>query len=257
MESPTPSNLSASAEPQRNHPYGPGSFTDTWMFAGNVNYASASGTITDVIAQSLTVSSFTPVSPNPRNTPVSFVDVTFTLPIDTSSPTPGAVTLSNNGNPIALSNVTFTLVDGTTSTYEIGDLSAFTAAVGSYTVTVNASDIKDQSGDAGTGSLSTSWMLRQITPTITWANPAAIVYGTALSGAQLDATATVPGTFTYTPASGTILAAGNDQTLSVIFTPTDTTDYTTATATVTINVLQATPDDHLGRSRRTSSTARP
>ncbi len=78
------------------------------------------------------------------------------------------------------------------------------------------------------------------TPTITWANPANIVYGTALSGTQLDATASVPGTFTYTPAAGTVLAVGNNQTLSVSFTPTDTTDYSTATDTVTINVTPAT-----------------
>ena len=81
----------------------------------------------------------------------------------------------------------------------------------------------------------------QATPTITWANPAGITYGTALSGTQLDATANVPGTFTYTPAAGTVLGAGNNQTLSVSFTPTDTTDYTTATATAQINVAQATP----------------
>ena len=49
------------------------------------------------------------------------------------------------------------------------------------------------------------------------------------------------GTFTYTPAAGTVLAAGNNQTLSVLFTPTDTTDYSTATATATINVLPASP----------------
>ncbi len=78
-------------------------------------------------------------------------------------------------------------------------------------------------------------------PTITWANPANITYGTALSGTQLDATASVPGTFTYTPAAGTVLGAGNNQTLSVSFVPTDTTDYTSATATVEITVLQATP----------------
>ena len=47
--------------------------------------------------------------------------------------------------------------------------------------------------------------------------------------------------FVYTPASGTVLHAGNNQTLSVTFTPTDTTDYTTATQTTTINVTQATP----------------
>ena len=79
------------------------------------------------------------------------------------------------------------------------------------------------------------------TPTITWTNPANIVYGTALSSTQLDATASVTGTFTYTPAVGTVLKSGNDQTMSVTFTPTDTTDYTSATATALINVTQATP----------------
>ena len=44
----------------------------------------------------------------------------------------------------------------------------------------------------------------KIVPTVTWAKPAAITYGTPLSGTQLDATASVPGTFTYTPAAGTI-----------------------------------------------------
>ena len=128
VESPTPANLSGLLNLSGTTHTDPGSYTDTWTFAGNVNYASASGTITDVIAQSLTVSSFTPVSPNPRTTPVSFVDVTFSLPIDTSSPTAGAVTLTDNGNPVAVSGVSFTLVQGTTSTYQIGDLSAFTAA---------------------------------------------------------------------------------------------------------------------------------
>ena len=40
------------------------------------------------------------------------------------------------------------------------------------------------------------------TPVITWANPADITYGTALSATQLNATATVPGSFTYTPPRG-------------------------------------------------------
>ena len=38
-----------------------------------------------------------------------------------------------------------------------------------------------------------------------------------------------------------MLSAGAGQTLQVTFTPTDTVDYTNATATVTINVNQATP----------------
>src|SRR5260370_969630 len=66
-----------------------------------------------------------------------------------------------------------------------------------------------------------------VTPVITWVTPAAITYGTALSGTQLDATASyngaaVPGTFVYTPASGAVLGGGS-QRLSVVFTPQDTT----------------------------------
>lgn len=75
------------------------------------------------------------------------------------------------------------------------------------------------------------------TPMITWAKPAAITYGTALSSKQLDATATVPGSFAYSPSAGTILTAGI-QTLSATFTPTDTTDYVTgivATTSITVN----------------------
>src|SRR6202043_3209990 len=70
----------------------------------------------------------------------------------------------------------------------------------------------------------------QAAPVITWANPSSVTYGTALSITQLNATASVPGTLVYTPAAGSIPAAGTN-TLSVTFTPTDTTNYTTATKT--------------------------
>ena len=45
-------------------------------------------------------------------------------------------------------------------------------------------------------------------------------------GTQLNASANVPGTFAYTPAAGTVLNPGNGQLLSVLFTPTDNSDYT-------------------------------
>jgi hypothetical protein len=80
----------------------------------------------------------------------------------------------------------------------------------------------------------------QATPTITWAAPSAIEQGTPLSTKQLDATASVAGSFSYNPPAGTVLNAGQ-RTLSVAFTPNDTTDYTTATATVQIVVNQGAP----------------
>ncbi len=80
----------------------------------------------------------------------------------------------------------------------------------------------------------------KLVPTVTWAKPAAITYGTELSATQLDATASVPGTYTYTPAAGNVPKAGTD-TLSVKFTPTDTADYNAATGTTTLTVNQAKP----------------
>jgi hypothetical protein len=83
-------------------------------------------------------------------------------------------------------------------------------------------------------------MVQIATPVITWTNPAAIVYGSSLSAIQLNAAASVPGTFQYNPAMGTVLSAGTN-TLSVTFIPTDTTNYCDATARVAITVYPAPP----------------
>src|SRR5947209_5538335 len=77
------------------------------------------------------------------------------------------------------------------------------------------------------------------TPALTWSTPAAIDYGTPLGAAQLNATASVPGTFVYAPATGVVLNAGA-QTLSVAFTPADTGNYVNATRTVTLTVNRST-----------------
>jgi uncharacterized repeat protein (TIGR02543 family) len=71
-------------------------------------------------------------------------------------------------------------------------------------------------------------------PKLTWATPAAIVEGTALSATQLNALATVPGTYSYSPALGTTLPAGKNL-LKVTFTPTDTR-LPAVTAEVSIDV---------------------
>ena len=109
-----------------------------------------------------------------------------------------------------------------TATFTPSDSTDYTSATAHNSLIVNA---------ANTGKSS---------PLITWGAPAAISYGTALSSTQLNATANVAGTFTYTPAAGTVLKAGT-QTLSAVFTPTDTTTYSAATATVQLTVNQVTP----------------
>ena len=82
--------------------------------------------------------------------------------------------------------------------------------------------------------------VKPATPAITWTAPAGIAYGTALGSIQLDAAASVPGTFAYAPAAGAVLAAGA-QTLTVTFTPTDTVDFLPASASVNLAVSKAVP----------------
>src|SRR5204863_2549542 len=77
-------------------------------------------------------------------------------------------------------------------------------------------------------------------PTITWPRPAPLLAGAPLGSLQLNATATVPGTFVYTPAAGIVLPQGNARVLSVAFTPNDLATYTPAVKTVTIDVVPVT-----------------
>jgi hypothetical protein len=89
----------------------------------------------------------------------------------------------------------------------------------------------------------------QTTPTITWATPASVTVGTVLSGTQLNASSGgVAGTFTYNPLAGTLMNIAGSHTLSVAFTPTDTTTYTTATASVTLTVSSSGGSGFVGPS---------
>ena len=107
-----------------------------------------------------------------------------------------------------------------------------TPAVGTDTLSVTFTPTATPSA---TVTKTVSLTVTKATPTVTWATPAAITAGTALTAAQLNATASVPGTLLYTPAAGAVPAAGTD-TLSVTFTPTNTTGYTTVTKTVSLTV---------------------
>jgi len=133
-------------------------------------------------------------------------------------------------------------VSGTVSNVKYGGSSTVPTAAGTYAVTADFAPTDNTDYNNLTGAAAGNFVINKATPVITWSNPADITYGTALSGTQLNATSGgVAGNYVYTPASGTVLNAGSGQTLSVQFTPSDTTDYNTPTATTaTINVSQAT-----------------
>ena len=94
----------------------------------------------------------------------------------------------------------------TGTTYECYTASFTVTAGATHTITFKG---LDSAGGDNTAFLDTTTLtVNKATPTITWANPADITYGTALGDTQLDATATgidgtsLAGTFAYAPRSG-------------------------------------------------------
>src|SRR5208337_2112661 len=110
-----------------------------------------------------TITAISPVSPNPRNTPVSTIDVTFSEPINLNTLTAGLTLSDNGGSNLINGAVTVSLVSG--STYQISGLSGLTSAEGNYVLIVSAAVIQNQNGNLGSGTLSTSWLMDTTPPT--------------------------------------------------------------------------------------------
>ena len=173
----------------------------------------------------LTTTDSMTVSPGAAS--LSFGNLSF---IYDGSPQPVAVT-TNPPGLTGVSPVTYTQ-NGVSST------SPPTAA-GKYTVSASLPDNPNYTATPITGTLD----IAPATPVITWATPANIVYGTPLGAAQLNATASVQGSFAYfvngVSAQGLVLHAGNDQVLTSVFTPGDQVDEQSVTTTVMLNVTPA------------------
>ncbi|HEY3840210.1 MAG TPA: Ig-like domain repeat protein, partial [Bryobacteraceae bacterium] len=210
--------------------------------AGNKNI------IIDTVAPTVTnVSSTTPNGTYGTGAGIN-VTVTFSEAVNVTG-TPQIALNSGGSASYASGSGTSTL----TFTYVVasGQSSSHLDYTSTSALILNGGTIKDAAGNNATltlaapgtaGSLSANTSIvitTKTTPTVTWTNPSDIVFGSALSGIQLNATASVPGTFIYTPPAGTVLGVGSGQTLSVAFTPTDTTNYNSATGSVLINVLPA------------------
>jgi CSLREA domain-containing protein len=165
--------------------------------------------------------------------------------VNTAFANPLAVTVSSiDGASVAGGTVSFTApASGASAVLSASSVTLASNGQASVAATANGSAGSYAVAISAGGSWGTSASLTNLkgTPTITWSDPADITYGTALSATQLDAMASVPGTFSYTPGSGTVLGIGPNQTLSATFTPTDTADYNSVTTSVTITVNKAAP----------------
>lgn len=186
------------------------------------------GGVTPINAGTYTVTA-TLADPNYTAAPV-----TATLTID---PAPATVELANlswvyDGTPKVPTATTTPA--GLAVSFTYSGSSAAPVNSGNYDVLATITDPNYVGSGSGTV------IITKANPVIVWPAPAAITYGTALGSAQLDATANTAGSFAYSPAAGTVLSAGPNQTLSVLFTPADTQNYNGASSVTTITVNQAT-----------------
>jgi hypothetical protein len=124
-----------------------------------------------VVSSGATVlTSVAPVAPNIRNTPVESVDVTFSAPIDLATFNAGALTLTLNGKAVALDS-RVSVVQLTSTTYQIGGLATLTTANGAYALTVDASRVTDAHGAAAVGKLTDTWTENTVGPLVVAIEP--------------------------------------------------------------------------------------
>jgi hypothetical protein len=203
--------------------------------AGTFTYSPAAGTVLNAGTQTLTVT-LTPTDATDYVAATASVNLTVNKAALTISwATPAAISYGT-----ALSGTQLDATSKAAGTFVYSPAAGTVLPVGSNTLNVTFTPANPANYTASTATAHVTLTVNKATPAITWATPAPITYGTSLSATQLDASAAVAGSFTYSPAAGKVLTAGQ-QTLTVTFTPTNSTDYTTATATVTLAVNKATP----------------
>ena len=150
------------------------------------------------------------------------VAITPTAPVITA----GATSVIYNGVP---QSATYSVdqKSSCSTTYNGSSIPPVTA--GSYAVSITCT------ANSLTSTATTTLTITKATPVISWSTPGAITTATKLSSSQLNAFSYIPGSFTYSASAGSTLPAGDDL-VTATFTPTDSTNYISATMTVTIKV---------------------
>lgn len=205
--------------------------------AGTFDYSPSLGTVLDAGTGQLLTVTFTPDDTNRylSVTTTSFVDVAPATPVVTLT----AATAEYDGQPHSASARAFGVngesLGPITITYD--GQSGPPVFAGTYAVVAGVA----ANGNYTAASASASLVITKVTPVLTWPAQPSITYGTVLDSVSLNASASVPGTFSYTPAEGTVLSGGAGQLLTAVFTPYDSANHAGGTVATTIDVLRATP----------------
>ena len=159
--------------------------------------------------------------------------VTDSLPANVTFVSAIPTATTNASNQVVWTNIT-SLVSGATTNLTLTVAPKSTGSIS------NTASVGSPVSDPAPTNNTTPPVVTTVTPgqpVVTWPNPVSIVYGTVLGTNQNNATASVPGAFVYSPTNGVVLPVGTN-TLSVVFTPTDT-NYATTNLTVPLVVTPA------------------
>jgi hypothetical protein len=220
---------------------------------GSFAYDLTNGAVLDTGTNTLSVN-FTPADT------VDYSSITASVNLFVS-PAPLTVTASNAGRVYGLANPLFlgamtglTNDDNITAAY--GCSATNGSPAGTYAIVPSLLDPNNRQTNYTVTLVNGALTVGQATPAITWTNPAPVIYGTALTSNQLNATASVPGSFAYYPTNGTVFNAGTN-TLSVTFAPADAADYSSVTNTASLVVCPAPLTVVASNASRPYGTANP
>ena len=195
----------------------------TFAPTDSTDYTTASSTVTVNVASQQAVTPSLTINP---------VNITYGTPL-ANGQLSGTAQATVGGSPVSVAGTfTYTTAAGTVLNGGDGQTES---------VTFSPTDVVDYKAATTTVTVNVA----KAAPTIESVNPVSLTYGTALANGQLSGTAqatvngnviSLPGTYSYTTTAGTVLTAGSAQSEGVTFTPTDSTDFTTATSTVSVSV---------------------
>ncbi|NBV86128.1 MAG: HYR domain-containing protein, partial [Verrucomicrobia bacterium] len=205
----------------------------------NVAYTQPSGTVFPIGTTQVTVTA--------TDSTGNLSTGTFTVTVPKISPTlawsnPASVTYKT---PLSATELNATALFGgnaVSGTYSYSPALGTELSAGTHILSVSFVPSQTQYFLGASGSASI--VVNKALPALAWADPAAITYKTVLSATELNAAASfgenaVSGTYSYSPALGTLLSAGT-HTLNVSFSP-DSANYSPVIGTASIVVNKATP----------------
>lgn len=223
------------------------------ILPGTLVYSPALGTALPAGTQPLSVA-FTPTDIADYTT--ASTTVLLTVNKQALSVTANNQSMSYGSTLPALTGTLSGVISGDGITASYSTIGTSSSTVGAYPITATLNDPNAKLGNYSVSNTPGVLMIGMATPTLNWNAPALISYGVPLTSAQLDASSTVAGVYLYNPAAGTVPGAGT-QMLSVKLTPSDSTDYTSVTANVSLTVNKASLSVTAGNASRPYGAVNP